>query len=129
MTSLRVLMLTHSVYSRDIRVRRYAERLVNDGYFVDIICLASEDGGPQSQDHRICVYPVPMTRRRREKLGHLLDWGMSILLMFWFVNKLDFSKRYDLIHVHNMPDVLVFCALFQRLRGVPVDTQHSRRHS
>ncbi len=116
----RILMLTHSVYSRDIRVRRYAEYLVNDGYLVDIICLATEDNTPQSKDPSIRVYPLPMIRRRREKLGHLIDWGMSILFMFWSVNKLSFQHRYDLIHVHNMPDVLVFCALFQRLMGVPV---------
>ncbi len=116
----RILMLTHSVYARDIRVRRYAEYLIQDGYLVDIICLASEDETRQSKDHRISVYPLPMTRRRREKLGHLVDWGMSFFFMFWIVNKLSFKHRYDLIHVHNMPDVLVFCAFFQRLRGVPV---------
>ncbi len=113
----RILMLTHSVYSRDIRVRRYAEYLVNDGYLVDIICLATEDGAPQSNSARIGVYPVPMTRRRREKLGHLIDWGMSILFMFWFVNKLSFKHRYDLIHVHNMPDVLVFCRAVSEIDG------------
>ena len=57
-TKPRILMLTNSVYSRDIRVRRYAEYLVNDGYLVDIICLASEDGAPQSSD-RIGVFPLP----------------------------------------------------------------------
>ncbi|MGC8659626.1 MAG: glycosyltransferase, partial [Desulfomonilaceae bacterium] len=115
MAPQRVLMLTHSVYARDIRVRRYAEYLVQDGYLVDIICLATEDETPQSRDDRIGVYPLPMTRRRREKFGHLVDWGMSIFFMFWLVNKLSFKHRYDLIHVHNMPDVLVFCAFFQKL--------------
>lgn len=119
-TKLRILMLTHSVYSRDIRVRRYAEYLVNDGYLVDVICLATEDNSPQSQDTRLGVYPVPMTRRRREKLGHLLDWGMSIFFMFWYTNKLNFKHHYDLIHVHNMPDLLIFCAVAQRLGGTPV---------
>lgn len=116
----RILMLTHSVYSRDIRVRRYAEYLVNDGYLVDVICLATEDNSPQSKDPRLEVYPVPMTRRRREMLGHLLDWSMSIFFMFWYTNKLSFKHQYDLVHVHNMPDLLILCAIFQRLRGTPV---------
>lgn len=119
-TKPRILMLTNSVYSRDIRVRRYAEYLVNDGYLVDIICLATEDGAPQSSDDRIGVFPLPMTRKRQEKIRHLIDWGLSILFMFWYVNKLDFHNRYNLIHVHNMPDILVFCATIQRIKGTPI---------
>ena len=119
-TKPRILMLTNSVYSRDIRVRRYAEYLVNDGYLVDIICLASEDDAPQSEDIRIGVYPVPMKRRRREKIRHLIDWGMSITLMSWYVNKLDLEHKYSLIHIHNMPDVLVFCAIIQKFKGIPI---------
>ena len=40
--------------------------------------------------------------------------------MFWYVNKLDFHNRYNLIHVHNMPDILVFCATIQRIKGTPI---------
>jgi len=32
----------------------------------------------------------------------------------------DLSQKYDLVHVHSVPDFLVFAALFPRLRGVPV---------
>ena len=30
------------------------------------------------------------------------------------------SRRYDLVHVHNMPDVLVFAALVPRMLGAKV---------
>jgi len=113
-------MITHSVYVRDTRVRRYAEPLADEGHYVDVICLASEDGGPQSNHPNIRVYALPMTRTRREGWAHVLGWMYAALMMLVYCSKLDLRHRYDLIHVHNLPDFLVFCALIPRLRGRPV---------
>jgi glycosyltransferase involved in cell wall biosynthesis len=116
----RILMITHSVYIRDTRVRRYAEPLADEGHQVDIICLASETEQPQTSLPNIEVYTLPMTRSRREGLTHVLGWLYAAFMMFLKCSKLDFRHRYDLIHVHNMPDFLAFCALIPRLRGCPV---------
>ncbi|HTY24298.1 MAG TPA: glycosyltransferase family 4 protein [Desulfomonilaceae bacterium] len=117
---LRLLMITHSVYVRDTRVRRYVEPLAEEGHLVDIICLASEDGGSQSNHPNITVHTLPITRSRREGWGHVIGWANAALMMFLYTSKLDIRNRYDLIHVHNMPDFLVFCALIPRLRGCPI---------
>ena len=116
----RILMITHSVYVRDTRVRRYAEPLADEGHYVDVISLASEDGGPQSNHPNITVYALPMTRTRREGWSHVLGWMYAAFMMFVYCSRLDLRHRYDLIHVHNMPDFLVFAALIPRLRGRPV---------
>ncbi len=116
----RVLMITHSVYIRDTRVRRYAEPLADEGHHVDIICLASENDQPQTSHPNIKVYALPMTRSRREGLTHILGWLYAAFMMFVKCSRLDIQYRYDLIHVHNMPDFLAFCALIPRLRGCPV---------
>jgi len=116
----RVLMITHSVYVRDTRVRRYAEPLADEENCVDVICLASEDGKPQSNHPNIVVHALPMTRTRREGLAHVFEWIYAALMMFVYCSRLDLRHRYDLIHVHNMPDFLVFSALIPRLRGCPV---------
>ncbi len=113
-------MLTNSIYLRDTRVRRYAEPLADEGFLVDIVCLASEDAQSQTKHPNIRVFPLPMTRHRREGLKHVLEWAVSTLMMLLFTSWLDIRNRYDLIHVHNMPDVLVFCAFVPRLRGCRV---------
>jgi glycosyltransferase involved in cell wall biosynthesis len=113
-------MLTHSVYDRDIRVRRYAEYLADEGHCVDIVCLESESGESQTRHPNIRVFPLSMTRNRKEGLGLVVNWGITALMMFILSSRLDIKRRYDLAHVHNMPDFLVFCVLFQRLRGCPV---------
>ncbi len=113
-------MLTHSIYERDARVRRYAECLAREGGLVDIVCLASDGIEADSHPENIRVYPIPKTRKRSEGVSHLLEWLISAVWMFIRVSRLDLRVRYDLIHIHNMPDFLVFCALVPRLRGCPV---------
>lgn len=117
---IKVCMLTHTVYARDTRVRRYAEYLAAEGHSVDVICLRSETTGAQSAHANITVYPIPMARHRREGLAHILNWAASAVLMLMYTSWLDIRNRYDLIHVHNLPDFLVFSAIIPRLRGCPV---------
>lgn len=118
--SLRVLMLTHSVYARDIRVRRYSEYLAEDGHLVDIVCLHSEDKGPQSTHPNIKVYPLPFSRTRREGIRLLMNWAVTATMMAAISTVLEIRHHYDIVHVHNMPDFLVFCPFLTRLRGSPV---------
>ncbi|MBI5252007.1 MAG: glycosyltransferase family 4 protein [Desulfomonile tiedjei] len=117
---LRIGMLTNSVYSRDARVRRYSEFLAEEGHQVDIICLDSENSLPQSSSPHVSVYCVPMTRVRAEGAGLVKNWFSLFAHMFFLFSKLQIKRRYDLVHVHNMPDFLVFCALISRVRGCPI---------
>ncbi len=55
-----------------------------------------------------------------EGLGLVFNWAFCAVMMFLWVTRLDLKNRYDLIHVHNIPDFLIFCALLPRLRGCPV---------
>jgi len=36
------------------------------------------------------------------------------------MTRLYFEKKHDVMHIHNMPDVLVFCALIPRLAGAKI---------
>jgi len=113
-------MLTHSVYARDIRVRRYSEYLADEGHFIDIVCLDTEDHSPQSSHPNIKVYPLPFSRSRREGLGLLVNWLLTAFMMGVLSTILEVRCRHQIVHVHNMPDFLVFCPLLARLRGAAV---------
>lgn len=113
-------MLVNSVYGRDARVRRYAEHLADEGHRADIICLAAQGREKRAPRPGIRIYAVPMGRYRLEGLGLVFNWAVCAVMMFVWVSKLDLKNRYDIVHVHNMPDFLVFCALLPRLRGCPI---------
>jgi glycosyltransferase involved in cell wall biosynthesis len=57
---------------------------------------------------------------RGAALGYLWQYGVFILYSFFALAWRSIRRRYDLVHVHNMPDVLVFSALVPRLLGSKV---------
>jgi glycosyltransferase involved in cell wall biosynthesis len=119
----RVAMISHSVYQRDNRVMRYAEALAARGDEVDIFALkgeprlaSAEKIGPVNV-HRIADRFKKDQETRREYLLPLLKfWFLASAHLTWR----HFRRRYDLVHVHNMPDFLVFAAWFPRLTGAKV---------
>ncbi len=113
-------MLVHSVYSRDPRVRRYAEYLAKMGHEVDVICLSADAIEQDPPYESIKIHPIILKRERKGGLWQAVEWFMSAFLMFLKLTRLYIKRRHNLIHVNNMPDFLVFSAIVPRLAGVPV---------
>jgi glycosyltransferase involved in cell wall biosynthesis len=61
-----------------------------------------------------------MKRLRGSKFAYLWQYSRFLLSSFWFLSRSGLMKKYDVIHVHNMPDFLVFAALVPKLRGARV---------
>jgi glycosyltransferase involved in cell wall biosynthesis len=118
-----ICAVVFSNYPADVRVRREAEALVEAGMSVDIICLRNHAESSQEVVDGVLVYRLPMQRmqrRRVRKLRYIWEYVYFIFLAFFKLSLLHMQKRYNLIHVHNMPDILVFSALIPRLLGVKV---------
>ena len=114
-------MVVHAYYLKDARVRRYAELLAAEGHNVDIICLREGDEPKQASHLGVNIYRIGVTRKRGGQLSYAIEYVASFLRFFARLNMLVLSgNRYDVLHIHNMPDFLVFCALFQRLTGTKV---------
>jgi glycosyltransferase involved in cell wall biosynthesis len=63
---------------------------------------------------------VPMKRRRGGKFSYVFQYGSFILLSGLILTGRALKRRYDLVHVHNMPDILVFSALVPKILGAKV---------
>ena len=119
----RVAMVSHSVYTSDNRVRRYAESLAARGDRVDVFALRQDrDASKQETIQGVRVFRIQdrAAKGERSKLAYL--WP---LLRFLVVASARLSGRhlqqpYDIVHVHNIPDFLVFAAWYPKLTGVPV---------
>lgn len=103
-------------YCYSTRVRVLAEAAVDAGHMVDVICLRQ----PQEKSFEVCngvnIYRVPMSRRWDQSfIVTILSWCWFLLLAGFVVTWLHLKHHYDVIHVHNMPDFLVFSALFPKL--------------
>ncbi len=117
----RIAMITFSHYPADPRVRREAELLARTGFYVDIICLHGLDETETEKFGNVTAYRVMKGTEQKESfLKYLLLSVVFGGLAFFKLQKLSLRHGYDLIHVHNMPDFLVFVGLRHKLMGRPV---------
>jgi len=120
---LRVCMVTHSYYARDNRVIRYAESLAARGDSVDVLSLRPAPDAPLRES--LNGVNVHRLQDRFSKQGEsATDFLLPILRFFlasWFwITRHYGEKRYDVFHIHNIPDFLVFTAWYPRLRGARI---------
>jgi len=114
-------MLSYSFYEADARIKQYAAALVERGDTVDVIALRQP-----GQPVRICLNGVnvfrPQTRTVNERgpLTYLFRIMRFLVFSAFFMARRHRSERYDLIHVHSVPDFLVFAAIVPKLMGTPV---------
>jgi glycosyltransferase involved in cell wall biosynthesis len=113
----RVCMCVFSHYPADPRVRREAEALIEVGVEVDVVCLRAKGQSQTETVRGVDVYRLPVERRRGGKVRYLFEYALFILYSFFMIASLHLKRKYRIVHVHNMPDVLVFSGLVPRVMG------------
>lgn len=117
----RAAVLLFSHYPADPRPRRAAEALAGQGASIDLICLRDRNDEPAHETYgNINVTRVRLKRQRGGKLGYVGQYAAFILASFFYLASRSLTRRYDLVHVHNMPDILVFSAIVPKLLGAKV---------
>jgi glycosyltransferase involved in cell wall biosynthesis len=118
---LRVAMVSYSFYETDNRVLRYASTLAKRGDHVDVFSLRGPDRPAEEVLDGVHVHRL-QGRILNEKSRFSYVWRISQFLFRAAiqVSKRDIRQRYDLIHIHSVPDFMVFSALLPKLRGTPV---------
>ena len=118
---LRVCMLAYAFYESDTRILQYASALAKRGDLVDVFALKRDDLPEFEVLNGVNVYRI---QKRAVNEKGLLTYASRI---FCFLLRSTFLLRrkhrqhpYDLVHAHNVPDFLVFAAVFPRANGVPV---------
>ncbi len=118
-SAMKICMLTHSSYEADNRVRRYAETLAKRGDQVDVIALSSGDIPMGSTEiDGVMVYRIQhRERNERSKWSYATRLLRFLIMSSMLLTRLHRSRRYDLVHVHNLPDFLVFAAWYPKWTG------------
>jgi glycosyltransferase involved in cell wall biosynthesis len=113
------LLAAYTNYRRDPRVRREAEALVDAGYRV-VFLARRQKGEPDRETLAgVDVRKLPgLDHGRTSAAAYLADYAVFFLLLMAHLTWR--PRRYDIIHVNNMPDFLVFAAWLPRLLGRPV---------
>jgi glycosyltransferase involved in cell wall biosynthesis len=116
----RVGMVLFSTYPADPRPHRAAEALLREGMSVDLICLREANETARERHGGLDVIRVPLTHRRGNKLSYMYKYSAFIVVSAAILAWRSIRRRYDLIYVHNMPDILVISALVPKMLGAKV---------
>ena len=121
LTGKRTVAVLFSGYPSDPRPRRAAEALAKEGASVEVICLKETDDEPRCETfNAVNITRIPLKRRRGGKLSYFLQYAVFIVLSGLILAGRSWKRRYDLVHVHNMPDILIFSALIPKILGAKV---------
>jgi len=119
----RICMISHSFYESDNRVMRYAESLANRGDDVEVFALRrSPQSASQETLNGVRVYRIQnrFDKRQRSIFSYLLPVLRFLLTSAWWTTKRHLRRHYDLVHVHNLPDFIVFAALLPKWMGAKI---------
>ena len=113
-------MVVFSPYPADPRPRRAAEALLEEGMRVDLICEGDEKWPKREALDRLEITRIPVRHRRGGALSYAYQYSAFILISAAILALRSLRRRYDLVYVHNMPDILVLSALMPKLFGAKV---------
>lgn len=116
---LRVAMIHLSDFRLDSRVERQTRALAERGAEVDHVCLGEREE-LRVGEGAIRVHPVATVKASGGVGSYVRAYGGFLARALGLMTALDARRRFDLVEVHNMPDLLTVAALLPRLRGVPV---------
>jgi glycosyltransferase involved in cell wall biosynthesis len=113
-------MVVFSTYPFDPRPRRAVDALTKEGMKVDLIC-EGEDKSPKRESlDNLEITRIPIKHRRGGALSYAYQYSAFILVSAAILARRSFRSRYDLVYVHNMPDILILSAMLPKLFGAKV---------
>ncbi|MCU1224424.1 MAG: glycosyl transferase, group 1 [Edaphobacter sp.] len=114
-------MVAYTFYETDNRVRRYAETLAGRGDTVDAIVLRRPGQSSFQVLNGVNVYRI---QNRVIDEGGPFSYLAKLLMFFvrsmWLLTLRYLRQRYEVIHVHSVPDFQVFATLIPRILGAKI---------
>ena len=114
-----VCAVAYTDYASDPRVRREAEALARAGADVTVLALRQAQDPPEETIKGVRVTRLPVSRHR----GGTVDQYLRSYMQFFLRAACYLSirpRRFDLVHVHSVPEAMVFAAVVPRALRRPV---------
>lgn len=119
---LRICMVAYAFYESDTRILQYATALAQRGDSVDVIALRRDKSFPAFEVcHGINVFRIQCRMVNEQGLfAYINRISRFFLRATWCLYLNQRHHPYDVVHVHNVPDFLVFTALPAKWKRKPV---------
>jgi glycosyltransferase involved in cell wall biosynthesis len=111
----RALFVTHSYYLRDTRPLRHATALAEAGWDVEVLCARDRGEPKRERVGAITIRRLPSTRRRGSKVRYAFEYASFGAMAWAAMASLHARRRYDLVYVFSIPNILVRTAMIPRM--------------
>jgi glycosyltransferase involved in cell wall biosynthesis len=117
---MNVCMVAYALYLNDARIKAYVKSLEGAGANVDILVV--REAGKKRLERRgtTRIFYLTSQYRGNSAAGYVWSYCKFFVMSFFVLTYLSLRARYDAVHVHNMPNLLVFTAVVSKLRGAKV---------
>lgn len=116
----RICLVRMNYFPEEAHVRKNAEALQAAGYEVNVICLRDRGERAREDVNGAHVHRLPLMHRRSSKWRYLFEYAAFFVMASWLLTWLHLRRRFALVEVYNVPDIIVLVALLPRLLGAKV---------
>ena len=117
-TGKRILMLLeNNPYKQDNRVKNEAQSLFQAGYQVTVICPKLPGDKMHAVVDGVSLYQFPEPWEGQGFIGYVWEYGYATIAIFLLSLLAWLREGFDIVHVHNPPEVLLLIAAFYKLFG------------
>lgn len=115
-----ILMMAYTYYETDPRVIRAAEAARDGQFHVDVLALRRVGQPPIETIRGVRVFRIQSRYRGGSLPRYAWEYAKFFVRCVVLSTRLFGAMRYRLVHVHNMPDALVFSACIPKLCGAKI---------
>ncbi len=113
----RVCIVRQNYFPAEDHVRKNVDALTDAGFQVDVICLRAPGETSREEYRGGTVSRLPIMHKRTSKLRYVFEYGAFLLIAFSLLAVRSIKRRYDIVELYNVPDLIVFAALPAKLFG------------
>ncbi len=113
----RVAMVAYSQYPLEPRTRRTVHALIGEGMSIDLICLGKKGSSEYPPLEGLDIRWCPIVHRRDSKLAYFYNYTVFTIFCAIILAVSSLKRRYDIVYIHNMPDILVLSGLIPKALG------------
>ncbi len=111
-----ICMIAYANYFTDARIKNYVDILLKNGYRVDVFAL----GQLEATRPGLRVFCLMTKVWSKSVFPYILSQMLFFLVATVRVTFAFYQERYSIVHIHNMPDFIVFAALIPKIFGAKV---------
>jgi glycosyltransferase involved in cell wall biosynthesis len=117
---VKICHVVYAYYPQDMRPRQEAESFQSMGHELHVIAMRDKGERGHETIQGVQVHRFPFSVERGNRNRYIFQYGMFLIGATAMLLLLHLRRRFDVIHVHSLPDFQVFSAILEKLSGARI---------